>query len=103
MALSINLADTVYFRFTMRRTSMTFFSEFTGDVHFFKIFVDSIGLFWYIFLIGIALLLMLVYLSGSYKNISSSYSSQSRVNPKYHRSEEHTSELQSPDHLVCRL
>ncbi len=84
MALSINLADTVYFRFTMRRTSMTFFSEFTGDVHFFKIFVDSIGLFWYIFLIGIALLLMLVYLSGSYKNISSSYSSQSRVNPKYH-------------------
>src|SRR5207244_11041537 len=23
--------------------------------------------------------------------------------PKWHRSEEHTSELQSPDHLVCRL
>src|SRR5258708_9515932 len=22
---------------------------------------------------------------------------------RYHRSEEHTSELQSPDHLVCRL
>src|SRR5258708_23954671 len=25
------------------------------------------------------------------------------VLPKYSRSEEHTSELQSPDHLVCRL
>src|SRR5258708_21972588 len=24
-------------------------------------------------------------------------------NPAYRRSEEHTSELQSPDHLVCRL
>src|SRR5438552_2315359 len=24
-------------------------------------------------------------------------------NPVYRRSEEHTSELQSPDHLVCRL
>src|SRR5258708_25220787 len=23
--------------------------------------------------------------------------------PSFHRSEEHTSELQSPDHLVCRL
>src|SRR5947208_10086312 len=23
--------------------------------------------------------------------------------PHFHRSEEHTSELQSPDHLVCRL
>src|SRR5258708_14388248 len=26
-----------------------------------------------------------------------------RYAKKYHRSEEHTSELQSPDHLVCRL
>src|SRR5574344_414151 len=25
------------------------------------------------------------------------------LNPILHRSEEHTSELQSPDHLVCRL
>lgn len=83
LCLSTNLADTVYFRFTMRRTSMTFFSEFTGDVHFFKIFIDSIGMFWYIFLIGIALLFILIYLSGSYKYINSSFSSQSRANPKY--------------------
>src|SRR5258708_25172535 len=26
-----------------------------------------------------------------------------RLDPKFTRSEEHTSELQSPDHLVCRL
>src|SRR5947208_10555780 len=28
---------------------------------------------------------------------------QEQVQPKMIRSEEHTSELQSPDHLVCRL
>src|SRR5258708_18728675 len=28
---------------------------------------------------------------------------QSHLSPKHPRSEEHTSELQSPDHLVCRL
>src|SRR5258708_14891072 len=28
---------------------------------------------------------------------------QSRIDPPKLRSEEHTSELQSPDHLVCRL
>lgn len=62
--ISINLADTIYFRFTLRRTSMTFFSEFTGDVNFFQIFFQSIGLYWYIFIIGILFLLALIYLSG---------------------------------------
>src|SRR5258708_14718669 len=28
---------------------------------------------------------------------------RSQISPRSHRSEEHTSELQSPDHLVCRL
>src|SRR5258708_28095416 len=39
------------------------------------------------------------YLSGWSKNLRRRYSRQSRAG----RSEEHTSELQSPDHLVCRL
>ncbi len=65
IAISINLADTVYFRFTLRRTSMTFFSEFTGDVNFFQIFFQSIWLYWFIFLLGILFLLALIYLSGS--------------------------------------
>src|SRR5258708_20131704 len=34
---------------------------------------------------------------------AASESSPSRTRPIEHRSEEHTSELQSPDHLVCRL
>ena len=63
-AISLNLADTIYFKFTLRRTSMTFFSEFTGDVNFFQIFFQSIYLYWYIFLFGILFLLALIYLSG---------------------------------------
>src|SRR5258708_17514922 len=33
----------------------------------------------------------------------SGYESDWRKVPHFNRSEEHTSELQSPDHLVCRL
>lgn len=68
-AAAINLADTVYFRFTLRRTSTTFFTEFTGDVRFFRIFLESLLLYWYIFLIGIILLFVLFYLSGNTRNI----------------------------------
>ena len=64
IGITLNLADTVYFRFTLRRTSMTFFSEFTGDVNFFQIFFQSIWLYWYLFIIGILFLLALIYLSG---------------------------------------
>lgn len=73
IALSINLADTVYFRFTLRRTSMTFFSEFTGDVKFFKIFTESIFLYWYVFIIGIVFLLILIYFSGYYAKTEKRY------------------------------
>jgi phosphoglycerol transferase MdoB-like AlkP superfamily enzyme len=64
--IAVNLADTVYFRFTMRRTSMTFFSEFTGDVKFFRIFLDSLILYWPIALTGLAMLLVLIKCSGKY-------------------------------------
>ncbi|MBR5857109.1 MAG: sulfatase-like hydrolase/transferase [Bacteroidales bacterium] len=64
IGIVINLADTIYFRFTLRRTSMTFFSEFKGDVNFFQIFFQSIYLYWYIFVIGFIFLFALIYLSG---------------------------------------
>lgn len=67
----MNLGDTVYFPFSMRRVSMTFFSEFTGDVNFGTIFLESLVMFWYITLIGIILLLLLIWLSGSCKHIKS--------------------------------
>lgn len=71
ICVCMNLGDTVYFPFSMRRVSMTFFSEFTGDVNFGTIFLESLVMFWYITLIGIILLLLLIWLSGSCKHIKS--------------------------------
>lgn len=68
---AINLGDTVYFPFSMRRVSMTFFSEFTGDVHFGKILLESLAMFWYITLAGFAMLLLLIWLSGTFKKVKS--------------------------------
>lgn len=66
VATTVNLADCVYFSYTMRRTSSSFATEFTGDVKFFKILAESIGLYWYVFIIGFAFLFALIYLSGQY-------------------------------------
>ncbi len=66
-AISLNLIDTIYFRFSLRRLSMNFFKEFQGDVKLGKILWESLYLYWYIFLIGLLFLALMVYLSGSYK------------------------------------
>lgn len=71
ICVCMNLGDTVYFPFSMRRVSMTFFSEFTGDINFGTILLESLAMFWYITLIGIILLLLLIWLSGSCKHIKS--------------------------------
>ena len=71
ICVCMNLGDTVYFPFSMRRVSMTFFSEFTGDVNFGTILLESLAMFWYITLIGIILLLLLIWLSGSFRDIKS--------------------------------
>lgn len=71
ICVCMNLGDTVYFPFSMRRVSMTFFSEFTGDINFGTILLESLAMFWYITLIGIILLLLLIWLSGSCKYIKS--------------------------------
>lgn len=71
ICVCMNLGDTVYFPFSMRRVSMTFFSEFTGDINFGTIFLESLAMFWYITLIGIILLLLLIWLSGTCKYIKS--------------------------------
>src|SRR5258708_19637481 len=55
---------------------------------------------------GAALLLLLGSLIGSYINIPVVQLPEQHILSGRHaefRSEEHTSELQSPDHLVCRL
>ena len=56
LALAINLCDSVYFRYTMRRTTTTVFSEFSNEGNLGSIFLTETLHHWYLF-IALALLI----------------------------------------------
>ena len=60
LMLSINLVDTVYSRYTGRRTTWTFFSEFADEGNLGNIFFIELLHHWYLLLIGIAFLVALI-------------------------------------------
>lgn len=62
IGLAVNCVDMVYIRFTDRRTSMTFFSEFANDNNLGKIFIMGVFEYWYVtlfFLIAAAAMIQL--------------------------------------------
>lgn len=59
--LTLNLIDTVYSRYSGRRTTWTFFTEFQAEDNLFSIFGLEVLHHWYLLLIGIAFILALVY------------------------------------------
>jgi phosphoglycerol transferase MdoB-like AlkP superfamily enzyme len=66
IGIIINLCDVVYFRFINKRTTIHVFSEFKNDNNLLKIFGLAIVEYWYLFLLGITLLIWLWY---SYRKI----------------------------------
>ena len=60
LALAINLCDAVYFRFTMRRTTTTVFSEFSNEGNLGGIFLTETLRHWYLVLVFV-LLVWLMY------------------------------------------
>ena len=50
LALAINLCDSVYFRYTMRRTTTTVFSEFSNEGNLGSIFLTETLHHWYLFI-----------------------------------------------------
>lgn len=62
LALAINLADSVYFQFTGRRTTCSFFSEFKNESNLGSIFFQSCLEHWYLVLAGLAMLAILIFL-----------------------------------------
>lgn len=54
-AIIMNLADCVYFQYTNRRTTATFFSEFSNENNLFGIFFKEIINHWYLFLLFIVM------------------------------------------------
>ena len=51
LALAVNLCDAVYFRFTMRRTTTTIFSEFSNEGNLGGIFLTETLRHWYLLLL----------------------------------------------------
>ncbi len=61
LSLSINLVDAVYSQFTGRRTTATFFSEFSNESNLSSIFFTELIGHWYLLLLGLALIAVLWY------------------------------------------
>ena len=56
VALAVNLCDAVYFRYTMRRTTTTVFSEFSNESNLSSVFLTETLRHWYLVLIFLLLL-----------------------------------------------
>jgi len=61
LGLIINTIDMVYIRFTDRRTTCTFFTEFEHDDNLWRIVGQGIVEYWYVTLIGIVVLGLMVW------------------------------------------
>lgn len=62
LMLFVNLADTVYSRYTGRRTTWTFFSEFRNESNLGSIVGIEVVHHWYLVLVGLAFLAALLFL-----------------------------------------
>ena len=63
LGLLVNAADMVYVRFTDRRTTMTFFSEFQHDDNLARIFLTGMVQYWYVTLFALASVALLILLT----------------------------------------
>ncbi|MBQ2441084.1 MAG: LTA synthase family protein, partial [Paludibacteraceae bacterium] len=61
LGILANSIDTIYTRFSARRTTVDFFTEFANDGNLFTIFFQSIFQYWYLTLITIAFVAVLWY------------------------------------------
>ena len=59
LGVLVNMIDIVYIRFTDRRTTCTFFSEFANDHNLWRILGQGIFEYWYVTVFGIAVLAVL--------------------------------------------
>ena len=67
IAFAVNTMDCYYFRFTLRRTDSSVFTEFQGQAHIGKIIWESIWQQWPLFLFWIGLVVLLVVGYGKVK------------------------------------
>ena len=56
LALAVNLCDSVYFRYTMRRTTTTVFGEFSNEGNLGSVFLTEVGRHWYLLIVFLLLM-----------------------------------------------
>lgn len=59
LTLTINLADSVYFKYTMRRTTTTVFNEFSNEGNLVSIFGTELLNHWYLVVLFVVIMLLL--------------------------------------------
>lgn len=69
IGLLVNSADMVYYHFTDRRTTCSFFTEFQNEGNLFTIFVHSMFQYWYVTLFAIAICVILVLAYRQYQQL----------------------------------
>lgn len=63
IGILLNAIDTVYVRFSDRRTTVAFFSEFENDDNLAQIFITGMGQYWYVTLFAAAMIAALLLLT----------------------------------------
>ena len=66
IGIVLNSIDTVYVRFSDRRTTCTFFTEFQNEDNLGRIFLHATGEYWYLLLATLALIAALIFLYRRY-------------------------------------
>jgi len=77
IALASNLVDVVYFRYILRRTDYSVFSEFGNESHLWKIGLVGLVQYWYLVLILVVMVLLLRWLYFDHKKSTLTRSSAS--------------------------
>lgn len=60
IALSFNMSDFIYYRFTLKRTTMTLFKEFHGNANIPELLLSFVWDYWYASLFGILLFIGII-------------------------------------------
>ena len=62
LGIAVNCVDMVYTRFTDRRTTIAFFSEFQNDGNLANIFFQAVAQYWYVTLFAVVMIVVLILL-----------------------------------------
>jgi phosphoglycerol transferase MdoB-like AlkP superfamily enzyme len=61
LAIAANLIDTIYFKFTFKRSTFSVFKEFSNEDNKLKLLIHFLGTYWYLVIVYILMLYLLVH------------------------------------------